>query len=186
MSLCFHEPAFCSSAFLPSYSVVSNFFLLARCLLCLSLFLSISLPPLFFCSLLPLQQIVKQATAKPQLSLPNSLEQSQKEQSPSGTGSSWVSGAFSEHPSSSLKEAKATGAIKWVWFPREPCVFWFPSSSLVIRLCALACLMHSPTIWNALIFQTIDFRLAENIVAWKESGLYLKSIVIFVHRLPSL
>lgn len=82
--------------------------------------------------------------------------------------------------------AKATVVIKWVWFPREPCVFWFPSSSLVIGLCALACLMHYPAIWNALIFQTIDFRLAENIGAWKESGLYLKSIVIFVHRLPSL
>lgn len=50
-------------------------------------------------------------------------------------------------------------------------------------VCALACLMYYPTIWNTFIFQTIDFGLAESIGAWKESGLYFKSIVIFVHKL---
>lgn len=66
------------------------------------------------------------------------------------------------------EDRRPQSVMKQARFSRQPCVFWFPSSPLVIGLCVLACLMHYPTIWNALIFQTIDFRLAENMVAWKE------------------
>lgn len=75
------------------------------------------------------------------------------------------------------EERRLQSVIKWAWFPREPCVFWFPSSSLALGLCALAYLMHYPTIWNALIFQTIDFRLTENMVAWRDQDCILNLLL---------
>lgn len=127
--------------------------------------------------LLPLQQIIKQQP-QPCLSLPSCWSIARRTLAPAGRGSRWVSVAFSEHPS----HLPSTQFIQWKGRPQSvksklsflgnP-VFSssHPPPWRLGFVCVLPCLMVSFTIWNSLIFQTIKFGLAENIVAWQVAEL---------------
>lgn len=125
--------------------------------------------------LLPLQQIIKHSS-QPCLSPSSLLEWSWKR--------SWWVGDASKPSVGRKCHSQSKSQLGFlgnsVFSTSHPSPWWLSF------VCVLACLMYDPTIWNSLIFQTMDSRLAKNIAARKESGLYFKSIVVCVPRLPAI
>lgn len=177
------QPAFCSLVSYGPYSMASNSFCwLSAFYACLFVYIYLSF--LFFCSLLHLQQIVKEITTTNLLDFPQLVGVK-----PEGLGSLWAGEADgsvmllrASHPL-----PNGEGRSQQVWFPRECCVSQFPSSSLAIGLCLCSCL------FNALSYHLEHFNFSDNLL-WPcreycsikgVRELYFKSIIIFYTSFPA-